>query len=301
MKLPSLKFPLLIFLFLLPSFLQSQTNEDPALALPDSIAGWKAVTDRSFNNETLFDYIDGGAELFLSFGFSKVFNRIYSDGRGNEIFADIFYMNTPHNAYGVFLLSTDKVDNSFGQQSQISPGAAIFWKKNFYISITANRETSAGNKIINLLAEILDKAITGTSSLPPVISLLPEKGLNKESIRYFRHYIWLNSHFFISNDDILNINQNTEAVTAKYGEGEEKMVIVIIDYPSAADMETASIKFIQAYNPLLEKKGTVETNGKWIKIMKVGKCFIALFNCASEKEAEEAMSRAVERIKKQSK
>lgn len=234
---------LIAILIFIPVHTIPQTTGDPADALPKTIEGWKTSADRFFNNETLYNYIDGGAELFLSFGFSKVFNRVYSNDKGNEVIVDIFYMNKPEDAYGAFLFTSGRVDSKYGEQSQVSQDAVIFRKMNYYISITCNGEGTEVYKLIERLASLLDNSITGKAELPKVIRYLPEENLDKESIRYFRHYIWLNTHLFLSNDDILNINQNTEAVTAKYGTGENKAVLTILEYPDEQTAKTAFTKF----------------------------------------------------------
>lgn len=266
--------------------LYSQTGNDPSRMLPKSIDGWEMTADRLFNNETLFDYIDGGAELFLSFGFSKVFNRNYSNGKNDEIVVDIFYMNTSYDAYGAFLFTIGKMDNKFGQQSQSSPGAVIFWKNNFYVSITSTRVTEDGNKVILKLAEILDKSITEPGSRPEIINYLPAKGMDEESIRYFRHYIWLNSHFFISNDNILNINQKTEAATAKYG----AMILVIIKYLNDEDAVMGTNKFISSFNTKLDKNPVIKTGENWTGIERNGKFFIGVFNGPDENSVKGLIS-----------
>ena len=132
-------------LLCLPVFLSissisfSQTNKEPYSALPDSIDGWKRLgEDRFFNDKNLYDYIDGAAELYISFGFSKVFNRIYSAGEGKEVLVDIFYMNKSSDAFGAFSFSVGKTGDDYGVQSQVSPGAIVFWKNNFLVSIVEN-------------------------------------------------------------------------------------------------------------------------------------------------------------------
>ena len=276
---------IIIYIFM-ASVIYSQSGNDPAKALPQSIGGWNMTADRFFNNENLYDYIDGGAELFLSFGFSKVFNRNYTNDKNDEIVVDIFYMNSSKDAYGAFLFTIGKVDSKFGQQSQSSPGAVIFWKNNLYVSITSTRVTEEGNKIIVQLAELIDKAIPEKGTRPEIVKLLPGKNLDEESIRYFRHYVWLNSHFFISNDDILNINQKTEAVTAKYG----KAVLVLIEYLNENDATDAKNKFVKNFNEEMEKKPVIKTGEIWTGIEKYGKFFIGVFNSDSETEVKELIS-----------
>lgn len=290
-KHKTIKSLFIIWIFM-ASLIYSQTGNDPVKALPASIDGWNMGTDRLFNNDNLYDYIDGGAELFLSFGFSKVFNRNYTNSANDEIAVDIFYMNSSSDAYGVFLFTIGKIESKFGQQSQSSPGAVIFWKNNLYVSITSTRVTEDGNKVIIKLAEIMDKAIPETGPLPVIIKYLPKQNLDKESIRYFRHYVWLNSHFFISNDDILNINQKTEAVTAKYG----KSVLVLIQYLNNADASEAMNKFIKSYNPAMEKNPVLKNGEQWTGIEKHNKFFIGVFNGPDENSVKELLSAAKESI-----
>ncbi|MGD9558291.1 MAG: DUF6599 family protein, partial [Mangrovibacterium sp.] len=49
----------------LTAFLPGQSNE------------WSAGSDQYFDNDNLYDYIDGAAELYLSYGFNTVISRRY--------------------------------------------------------------------------------------------------------------------------------------------------------------------------------------------------------------------------------
>lgn len=277
-------FSLFFVLVFTQNNISAQSAFDPSAALPQSINGWKILAaDRTFNNETLYDYIDGAAELFLSFGFSKVFNRIYSDGNQSEIIVDVFYMNSSYDAYGVFSHSVGKTGNDFGQQSQVTNSSIVFWKDNFYISILCNPAADESKNVMLKIAGMLDKSITQTGQLPEIIDYLPADSLDKESIRYFRHYIWLNSHYTISNKNILNIDQNTQCVLVKYGGGQSKSVLLIIKYPTDEDAYAAMEKFVENYNPEL-KSGSVflGSNGKWMGFELINNFFVGVFNADQE-------------------
>ena len=53
---------------------------------------------------SLFEYINGGAELYLSYGFERLISAFYQLGDDEEksIVLDIYDMGTPLQAYGVF-------------------------------------------------------------------------------------------------------------------------------------------------------------------------------------------------------
>lgn len=287
----SFLFVLLLSAFSLDS-LFAQSKFYPASVLPVSADGWKArASDRTFDGENLYDYIDGAAELFLSYGFSKVFNRTYSDENQREIIVDIFYMNSSRDAYGVFSHSVGKAGNDFGRQSQVTNSSTIFWKDHFYISIMCNPSSDESKSVMLKLAGLLDKSIRQSGPLPEIINYLPTDSLDKESIRYFRHYVWLNSHYTISNKNILNIDQKTECVIAKYGGGQSKTVLLIIKYPTDEDAEAAREKFIENYDPALRTVSTLKKNdGKWMGFELINNFFVGVFNA----DQKESVSRLIE-------
>jgi len=271
--------------------MNAQIVNDPSKVLPENIDGWKTLTDRTYNNETLYNYIDGGAELFLSFGFTKVFNKIYSRDNQPDLMIDIFYMNTSYDAFGVFSFSSVKIVNNFGQQSQESHGAIIFWKNNFYVSIISNTETEESKKTIIRIAKLLDESIAETGPLPEIIEYLPAELLDKESIRYFRHYVWLNSHYFLSNENILNIDQNTQAVLSLYNEKNNKQVLLVIKYSNVREAAEAKEKFIKKYDLKLKNNHVLKDGkNKWTGIELVNNFFIGVFNSASKESVNKLLS-----------
>lgn len=280
--------------------IMAQSLNKLASILPHEINGWSIVeTDRLFDNETLYDYIDGSAEMFLSFGFSNVFNRIYSRPNQPDIIIDLFDMNSSFDAYGVFSHSVGKVEYEFGQQSQRTEGAIIFWKNNYYVSILCHPETNQSKQAIYDLAKIIDKSITETGELPPVLKFLPQENLVNESIRYFRHYNWLNSHTFISNDNILNIDQNTHGLFARYVQGNDNTIFLLIMYPDNSLAEIALNKFIKNYRERIAVDQIAKNeNGLWIGIKRIENFILGIFDSTKKDFAEKVLSDAETIIRK---
>ncbi|MEW6653886.1 MAG: DUF6599 family protein [Bacteroidota bacterium] len=273
---------LLIVLLLFSFQIIGQTMDNPSVSLPDSINGWKKLgEDRTFNEQNLYDYIDGAAELYISFGFSKVFNRIYYAGEGKEIIVDIFYMNTPQDAFGAFSFTAGKIGNDFGLQSQVSSGSIVFWKNNFVVSILQNPESEDANKISFTIAKIIDESITEIGHFPDVLKYLPEDNLNKESIRYFRHYVWLNTYIYLSDGNILNINQNTHGLLAKYGE-KENLILLMVKYPNEQQALAAEEKFNNEYYKSVKPKPVIKLKNKFGGARVVKHFFFAVFNGSTE-------------------
>jgi hypothetical protein len=279
---------IILLLFSLQTF--SQTGNNPSMALPDSINGWKKLgEDRLFNEQNLYDYIDGAAELYISFGFTKVFNRIYSAGEGKEIIVDIFYMNTPQDAFGAFSFSVGKIGNDFGNQSQTAFGAIVFWKNNFVVSVVENPASEEAKRASRLIAKIIDESIAEKGSFPEVLKYLPVENLDKESIRYFRHYIWVNTYTYLSGENILNINQDTHGVLAKYG-GKEKQILLLVKYPDEQQAKAAGEKFNKEYFKTVKPKPVVKQKNKYNGALVVKNFFAAVLSGSSNSSVKNLIS-----------
>ncbi|KAF0143067.1 MAG: hypothetical protein FD122_25 [Stygiobacter sp.] len=281
----------LSLLFFVQTF--AQTVNNPATALPDSINGWKKLgEDRVFNEQNLYDYIDGAAELYISFGFTKVFNRIYSAGEGKEIIVDIFYMNAPQDAFGAFSFSVGKVGSNFGTQSQTAQGAIVFWKNNFVVSIVENPASEEAKKTSLTIAKLIDESIPEKGSFPEVLNYLPPENLDLQSVRYFRHYVWFNTYTYISGENILNINQNTHGVLAKYGD-KEKLILMIIKYRDEQEALAALEKFNRAYYKTLKPKPVIKPKeGKFSGSRVVKNFFVGVFGGRAERNVKALITRA---------
>jgi len=218
--------------------------------LPGQINGWKiAEEDHVYTAENLYEYIDGGAELYISYGFKKVFSRVYSREGNPDILLDIFDMGGSSNAFGIFSHTRETVEADFGQGSQYSGGLLLFWKDRYYISLLASPETKEAKKAVEGLARSIESAIPREGELPKLLKRLPGEGLNEASIRYFHHYIWLNSHYFVANDNILFIEENTDAVLARYGDGQNSSILLLVQYKGEEDAIRARNSFVENYMP----------------------------------------------------
>ena len=106
--------------------------------------------------EDLFDYINGGAEVYLDLEFIKVGACDYCIELEEEIYftLDVYDMKKPINAYGIF--SSEKYGTpptvAMGVSGYLGGGALNFWSRNFYVKIRADNEGDAINAILKKMA-----------------------------------------------------------------------------------------------------------------------------------------------------
>lgn len=171
----------LLIVLLILSMKNSTANIYPQL--PDSIDGWTAGEQNLLNDrKSLYDYIDGGAELYISYGFTSALSRKYIKSDQPDVVVEIFNMLNSKNAYGVFSHARYEEDYTFGQGSQYIGGVLFFWKNNFFVSIMTTEETDESKKLINDLGWIISEMIKGEGDKPEIIDLLPLNGLEKAGV-----------------------------------------------------------------------------------------------------------------------
>ena len=270
------------------------TNQ-PELArmLPDQVEGWSvAEQDRIYTPENLYDYINGGAELYLSYNFQQMINRVYSAPDQPQIQLDLFDMGISQNAYGVFSHSRETIDSTFGQGSQYTPGLLLFWKDRYYISILASPETEQAKQAIFRISRHIEQAIPREGQKPRILRLLPEESLVPESVRYFHHYIWLNSHYYIADENILHINEETDAILARYGMPDQRYYLLLIQYPGDDEAVQARDDFVRGYAPELQGKRIVRIeDGTYLGCQVIGRHLIAVLNGTSDDAVQSLMER----------
>ena len=90
---------------LVGTFAPAQTPAGhPSIPEPGFADGWaKAGPLRTFTGEDLFNQIDGGAELFLEFGFVRLRLQAYAKGRA-ELTLNAYEMDSAASALGVYLM-----------------------------------------------------------------------------------------------------------------------------------------------------------------------------------------------------
>jgi len=212
--------------------------------LPETIAGWtKSGPPALYTPANLSKYIDGGAELYLSYNFKGASAIKYKGASDMEIAVDIFEMGSAADAFGVFAHSRETIDAALGQGSEYAAGLLTFWKDRYYVSILAYPETPAKKDIVLKLGQTIAAAIPREGALPPILALLPAENLVPESVKYFHHYIWLNSFYFLSNENVLDIAGDTPAALGKYRLGSANAFLLLVRYPEESRALAAAAKF----------------------------------------------------------
>lgn len=155
--------------------------QGPALRC-DLVPGWSQQGEmRTFTPDNLYEYMDGNAEGYLVYGIVKMTGISCTKGPANFAI-DVSDMGDADSAYGMFSTNRDprRPSEEIGMGGQIVPRRAIFAKGQYYVEVGANPEGDY-TAALKEWTSALEKAVSGTSTLPVVISWFPAE--NQKSLR----------------------------------------------------------------------------------------------------------------------
>ncbi len=269
----------LLYLMLMTQFYVAGAGELAGL-LPDNVSGWtKGEADREYDPETLYDYIDGGAELYISYNFQQVVSRRYSREDQPDIVVELFDMGNAGGAYGVFSQQREEENVQLGQGGQYIRGSLMCWKDRYFLSIMVLRETKEAAEAMTKIGEAVMAAIPDTGKKPELIGLLPEKGMVENGMKYFTHYIWQNSFYYISGEDIFGLGAGVHAVLARYGKPGKRIILLLIEYPDPSQSAEIFRDLRQDYFHGMNVKGVIKReDGKYAALSIAGSYLVAAFN-----------------------
>jgi hypothetical protein len=143
-----------------------------------TVEGWTQPGDvLVYNADNLWEYINGAAELFVSYGVQSCQTTDLSSG-DLTVTVDLYDMGTPLNAFGVFEqeASGETVNVPDAVAARVSPPyQALLLKGSTYAKVNVfegelTMETGQG------LLQALAAGIPGPSTPPPEFALLPSEG-----------------------------------------------------------------------------------------------------------------------------
>ncbi len=185
-----------------------------------SIKGWeKAGEVKTYYSDNLWEYINGAAENFLSYGFVEL---NYCDMQKDDLIVtvNIYDMGNNLNAFGIYTSEKgrDQETLDMGVESILSlPYQCLQLKGQYYIKIDAFEGELTEKKALALLTAV-SEALPGSNDPPEELAMLPTENKIKGSENYIR-------------ENFLGLEILKNSVFAEYKEGkkEYKVFKIILD------------------------------------------------------------------------
>ena len=130
-----------------------------------------------FAGDTLFDYIDGAAEMYYKYGFQEVHTARYSKEDG-EVTVDIYRFAEGDMAFGMYTtLRPESPDTvAMGAEGFAWGPILVFAKPPYMVNLQTYHEDVFTPAEMEALAAAVDKRLPGSSRKPAIFELFPEAG-----------------------------------------------------------------------------------------------------------------------------
>ncbi len=295
------------YAFFVPLVLSITTvdNEGRAMEIhvlfPQEVLGWKASgAERTYKGEAIFDYIDGGGEVYLTYGFQEVTVRNYQKEGEPEIIAELYDMGNSEDAFGIFSFEREGGTVGIGQGSEYESGLLRFWKGRFFITVTSERETPSARQAIMSLGRSISDGIKGEGKRPELLSSLPKEGIIGEQVRFFHKDFNLNYHYFVAEKNILLLGKDTNALLAPYRMLDSRLYLLLVSYKDNLKADEAYRSFVTAYIPEAEEIAALQTeNGRWTAVRKWKNRVLVVFDAPSLESSLEIIEHSVAMMEKE--
>ena len=189
-----------------------------------------------YKGKKLFDYINGGAELFYEYGFEQACVQRYQTPPG-EVTVEIYQMDLPVNAYGIYTFDTQGEHPPIGQDATYERGLVTFWRGRYFVRIFSAKEDL--KETVLVLGRAIAQKIPEEGERPDILASLPSRGVAGDSLLYFRGRIALNNAYFLSHQDVLALQGEAEGITFQYKPEGQSLRVIMVRYPTGPLAEEA--------------------------------------------------------------
>jgi hypothetical protein len=213
------------------------------------VEGWMQVGEpRVFTAETLWEYIDGAAVMFVEYGVRTCTAADLSDGRVAAT-VELYEMDSPLAAVGVFRTESPGGGEPLGGATLATvspPTQALMVKGNTYVKVNVYEGELTDAEARRLLHGLAG-SLPGETAMPREFSLLPEAARVAGSERY-------------EPVSLLSLEELTECVTAVYQgrAGDTWQGFVVL--PSASS---------RVWQALSDRWGSFEHDGHTVRFREV--------------------------------
>jgi len=249
---------LIIATMLISLGLSSSPVEQLKALLPvgEETEPWQPKGDsESYIGEELYNLINGGAEIFLEYGFTEAIAQEYSKGT-SSLRLTIFRMKNPEAAFGIYSLNRMRMSfmPGIGDEGVGDANYIYFWQGSQYVTVEAFPLEKGLKEALLHLASLVSAKIEVHASPPVILNVLPQKNRIERSECLVKGFLGVSALFYLSDIDIFQLGPQATGVYGEYQFPGEKVKLFIARYANPDKVEEAWQRLKEALN---EKEGFI--------------------------------------------
>ncbi len=177
-----------IFILVLLLVIPTWAGADQAIAsglsalapTTDDLDVWTPVGKPQQHEGThLYELINGGAELYHEFGFRRVLAQEYVDPEQRYIALEIYEMESPAAAFGIFTFKASRTGQSIplGTEAILAGHYLNIWQDRFLLTLSGVEPDDATREGLVEIGQAVADRIVANGSRPELTHLLPVEPL----------------------------------------------------------------------------------------------------------------------------
>lgn len=275
-----------LFLFSRPSASVKADAFSPG-AFPRDLAGWRADGEpETYDRKTVYDYMDGGAEIYLEYGMRALFVQRYTRKGEQPVTFDLFEMESPGGAFGAFTFEREDAEAAVGQGSEYGGGLLRFWQGRHFGFVQAEVETPSSKEAILALGKAVAGLLGPPAPEPSLANALPREGLRPLTVRYVLSPLLLQTREPLMEGNPLGLPSRCEAVVARYGSKGARERVIVTRCPSASSAKESVGALVNAEFPTGTRAGRpYQEKGTWSVAEAVGVFGVVVLDAPTEASA----------------
>jgi hypothetical protein len=166
------------------------------------VTGWKQSGEiQTFTPKTLYEYINGAADLYLMYDFQELKVAEYLSEKKASVIVDVYRHKTPTHAFGIYSQERHPKANfiNIGAQGYVEEEILNFIAGPYYVKITGYKIESGGQEVLISFAKKVVEKLGEKGTLPTLLNSFPPEGKVKNSEKFvaknFLGYSFLHSAF----------------------------------------------------------------------------------------------------------
>lgn len=141
-----------------------------------------------YNKDTLFDHIDGEAELYFPYGFDLLATATYVNTKNPEVWvvADVYHMGSLLDAFGIYS-NYRKADSEWvtiGAEGFVSPSQLMFYQDKYFVRLQATGTTNLKRDIFLAFGQAISQKLPSNTDHPRELEILGIRAVVPKSERY---------------------------------------------------------------------------------------------------------------------
>jgi hypothetical protein len=178
------------------------------LPLPHELGAWQIIdSTRTFDENSLFDLIDGGADMYLEYGFQQVISASYQNKENLSIAVEIYEMKNAAAAFGMYSMNigTQGKNIPIGNEGKLYNNYLMFWKDRFLVFLSAADTTHETSDGMVMIANTIDRKLGSPGKKPGLVQFLPADDLITS--KYFKGMLGFSSLYTFDTQNIFGMKE----------------------------------------------------------------------------------------------